>query len=99
MKRRFPAAFALSIACALRMCKVAGAALRDLGTALGPAGVSHHRGVADQPLEQRLVALAPRLDVHGHRPWNLSVGCGAVPADGPAMPLASRPMGACLEPE
>ena len=46
---------------------VARLALGDLLRRLGAAEVRHHRRVPDEPLQQRQVVLAPRLQAHVHR--------------------------------
>src|SRR5215217_1918868 len=49
----------------LRAREVAGVARGDRVARLRAAEVLHHRGVAQQPLEQRQVVIAPRLDPDG----------------------------------
>jgi hypothetical protein len=51
-------------------------ALRDPLGALGAAQMGHHRGIAQQPLEQGQIAVAPRFDpragvVAAHRSWSV----------------------------
>jgi hypothetical protein len=55
---------------------VLGLALRDPLGALGAAQMRHHRGFAQQSLEQRQIAVAPRFDpgrgvIAGHRSWSV----------------------------